>query len=83
MLNLHNPETAKYYGINNCDLVTIETEKGSIKAKAQLNVYVHHCAVGISHGWLDANANLLTSWEVAEPLSSFPNLKAIPCKVHR
>jgi len=76
-----NPETAKHYGISDLDLITVETKNGSIRARVQLNIYVHPRVVGINHGWFDANANLLTDWEDTDPVSGFPNLKAIPCKI--
>jgi len=78
-----NTNTAKSYGIQDGDLVNVETEKGSIKAKAQLSIYAHPRVIGVSHGWIEANVNLLTSWEDADPLSGFPNLKTIPCKISK
>jgi len=78
-----NPETAKCYGVNEGEESLLETKNGSLKVKIKLDKYIHPKVVGMSHGWSEANVNLLTDWAEADPLSGFPNLKRIPCNIRK
>jgi anaerobic selenocysteine-containing dehydrogenase len=76
-----NSNRAKEMGIGNDDMVLIESPEGRIKLKAKLTQDIHTDVVSIQHGWKEANANILTSDEVRDPISAYPVLKAAVCRV--
>jgi anaerobic selenocysteine-containing dehydrogenase len=76
-----NSGRAEEIGIGNDDMVLIESPEGSIKLKAKLTQDIHPDVVSIQHGWKEANANVLTSDEVRDPVSAYPVFKASMCRV--
>ena len=76
-----NPRTAKGFGIAEGDLVMVESPRGSIRIKAKLTEDVHPRVVSIQMGWSEANANLLTDDQSRDPVSGFPELRALLCRV--
>jgi len=78
-----HPETAVGYGIRDGDMVTLSTKRGSIDIKARVTDYILPNVVSIPHGWDEANANILTSQEPADPIIGYPGLKALLCNVKK
>jgi len=78
-----HPETAKGFGIRDGEEVTVESLHGSIKVKAKLTESILHGVVQISHGWSEANANILTDDEARDPISGFPPLRSLLCRVRK
>ena len=78
-----HPETASKYGLKNGDMAILESVRGSIKIKIKATDDILPGVIGITHGWADANANLLTDETSADPISGFPALKALLCRVRR
>jgi anaerobic selenocysteine-containing dehydrogenase len=39
--------------------------------------------VSIPHGWAEANANLLTELEPHDPVTGYPELKALLCRIRK
>ena len=75
-----NPKTAERYGIEDGEMVVVETERGSIELRAQLTDRIVEGVINIPHGWEDANVNLLTSRRPGDPISGCPELKALLAK---
>ncbi|MGQ9546840.1 MAG: molybdopterin-containing oxidoreductase family protein [Dehalococcoidia bacterium] len=78
-----NPATAARYGIADGDMVTVSTRRGSIEIKARVFEDIMPGVVCISHGWDEANVNILTSQEPADPIIGYPALKALLCRIER
>jgi len=79
-----NTGTARALGIDNGDMIEIETSKGNVQMRAWLSADIHPNVVSIPHGWAGvANANLATSDEQTDPISGFPAYKSIFCRVKR
>ena len=76
-----NPETAKQYDIIDGEMVRIETPKGSIAMRLKANDDLAQGVVSIPHGWPDANANRLTDLELRDPVTGFPEFKALLCRL--
>ncbi len=76
-------ETAKSLGIQNADMVTVESPKGRIKIKANVTEDIHPNVVCIQMGWKQANANVLTDDERRDPISGYPEFRAGMCRVYK
>lgn len=78
-----NLATATRYGIADGDTVTVSTRRGSIEIKARVSEDIMPNVICISHGWDEANVNILTSQEPADPIIGYPALKALLCRVEK
>ena len=58
----------------------IETIKGRIKIKIKCTGDILPEVVSISHGWAQANVNLLTDIGVRDSISGYPELKSLRCR---
>jgi anaerobic selenocysteine-containing dehydrogenase len=75
-----NTITAKRLAINDGDLVTVESPRGSIQLKAKVTEDIHPKVVSIPHGWAEANANILTDDEGRDPISAYPGFRSVLCR---
>ena len=80
MFDIH-PDTAHQHGLKEGNTAEVRTAWGKIQLKAHLTQNIRPDTVHIAQGWEEANANLLTGTEDADPLSGFPNLKSLRCNV--
>jgi len=78
-----NPKTAEEYGIADGDRMVVETPKDHITLKAHTEEKMSPGIVSIPHGWSEANANLLTSLDVRDPVTGYTEMKALLCKVRK
>ncbi|MCX8205354.1 MAG: molybdopterin-dependent oxidoreductase [Candidatus Nezhaarchaeota archaeon] len=78
-----HPDTASAYSIVDGGWVRVETRKGGVKIRAKLSSDVMPLVVSVPHGWAQANVNALTGTEIRDPISGYPVLKGIPCRVSR
>lgn len=72
-----NPVTAEKYGISNGQVVVVTTKRGSLEIKAEVTADIVAGVVNIPHGWAEANVNLLTDEQPADPIAGNPPLKAL------
>ena len=61
----------------------IETATGQIRLKVKPTPKIRPDTVQLPEGWEEANANELTSFDGADPISGFPNLKSLRCRIKR
>lgn len=93
MVEIH-PETAAGYGIQEGDLVRIETRAGQIRQAARLTPHIHPRVVSAAYGWwfpeediaeknnwTRANFNMLTTTDGLGREFGTPNLKGISCRI--
>jgi anaerobic selenocysteine-containing dehydrogenase len=78
-----HPSTARKYDIINGEMIWVETRKGSIKMKAKVTEDIAPLVVSIPHGWAQANANVLTDIENRDPISGYPEFKALLCRIRK
>jgi anaerobic selenocysteine-containing dehydrogenase len=78
-----NPEPAKRLGIADGEWVVVESPKGSITMRAKITPDIHPQVLSLQHGWDEANANILTDNETPDPISGYPGLKTILCRVRK
>ncbi|MFC2070565.1 molybdopterin-dependent oxidoreductase [Chloroflexota bacterium] len=78
-----NPETAAKYGLADGDMMVVETPKGSVTMKTHTIEELSPGIVSIPHGWSEANANLLTSLDVRDPITGYTEMKALLCRVRK
>lgn len=76
-----NRDAATSLGISDGDQVRVESPKGSIKLQARLTPDIHPSVLSLQHGWAEANANLLTDDETLDPISAYPPLKTVMCRL--
>jgi anaerobic selenocysteine-containing dehydrogenase len=82
LLEIH-PDTAAVFGISDSDKVEVMTETGKIKIKARLTGTIRPGTLHIPQGWESGNANRLTSVKERDPISGFPNLKSLRCRIRK
>jgi anaerobic selenocysteine-containing dehydrogenase len=78
-----NPATAQKYGIADGELVLLETVKGSIKVKARVTEDIMQQTVSIAHGWSQASADVVTGLEGRDPVTGYPELRALLCRIKK
>jgi len=78
-----HPDTAQKYGIADGDTITVATRKGEIRIKVRTTEDLAPQVVSIPHGWAQANANILTQLEPGDPVTGYPELKALLCKIKK
>ena len=78
-----HPNTAEKYGIRDGDMMVIETKRGGIEIKAKVTEDILPNVVNVPHGWSQANVNILTDNTPADPISGYPVLKGLLCRVMR
>jgi anaerobic selenocysteine-containing dehydrogenase len=78
-----SPETAKELGIADGEKIIVETPDNSVSLKAKVTPDILPGVVSLQHGWAEANVNLLTTYQPLDPISGYPALKTIPCRVRK
>ena len=78
-----HPATAREYNVADGDTVTLETKKGRIKIKVKTTEDIVPGVVSIPHGWAQANANLLTSLEPNDPVTGYPETRALASRIKK
>ena len=61
----------------------LENKRGSIEVKVRVSDDLLPGVASMTHGWAQANVNLLTDNAPADPISGFPQLKGVLCRVRR
>jgi anaerobic selenocysteine-containing dehydrogenase len=77
-------QTGQSLGIKDEDMVRVETLRGSITVKTRFTEDIHPKMVSMLHGWSiesGANANWLTDNNAVDPVSSFPEHRAVLCRI--
>jgi anaerobic selenocysteine-containing dehydrogenase len=78
------PETAQRFGIENGDVIFVETNTGQVRMKALVDERVAEGVVLVPHGWGgDANGNLLTDVTCREPIMGYPDQKSLQCRIRK
>jgi anaerobic selenocysteine-containing dehydrogenase len=78
-----SPMTARGLKLGDGDTVTISTHKGEIEMLSRIDHGVVPGAVFVPHGWAEANANVLTDDADLDPISGFPEFRAVACSASR
>jgi len=79
-----HPETAERYGIRDGDLIVIETKKGQMTIKAKTTVDLLPDMINVPHGWAkELNQNVLTDMEPRDPVTGYPELRALACRIKK
>ena len=79
-----NTTTAQGLGIADGYIVKVSSPWGSVRAKARLTDGIHPNVVSMPHGWSNdtgANANCLTNNKAVDPVSGYPEFRALLCNV--
>lgn len=83
-IELH-PEDAKKLGVVTGDMVKVTSRIGSIEIPVMV---MHHKEITptvtqITHGWREANVNIITHDDVFDPIDGFPLMKAVEVKIDK
>ena len=78
-----NPGTAGRLNISDNELVKVKSLRGEIKIRTKLTEKIKENIAHIPHGWENANVNLLTDIEARDPVSGFPSLKSLMCRIEK
>jgi anaerobic selenocysteine-containing dehydrogenase len=77
-----NPATAGDYNIRDGAWMVVETRKGRIRVKAATTEDMRPGVINVLHGWSgEHNQNLLTQLEPRDPVTGYPELRAIACRI--
>jgi formate dehydrogenase (coenzyme F420) alpha subunit len=78
------PKTAKKFDIAHGDDVLIETDRGWVIMKADVNDRTMEGVILVPHGWPGmANCNRLTDTQCREPIMGYPQWKGLLCNIRK
>ena len=78
-----HPNTALQWSISDGETAEVLTANGKIQLKAHVTERIRPDTIHIPQGWEEANVNELTSGESPDPISGFPNLKSLRCRIQK
>jgi anaerobic selenocysteine-containing dehydrogenase len=79
-----HPGTAARYGIQDGDLIVVETRKGQMTIKAKITDDLLPDLVNVPHGWAKGlNENVLTEMDPRDPVTGYPELRALACRIRK
>lgn len=79
-----SPVTAAKYGIRDGDRIVVETRRGKLEIKAKLTEALMPDVVNVPHGWAkELNQNVLTELEPRDPVTGYPELRALACRIRK
>jgi anaerobic selenocysteine-containing dehydrogenase len=79
-----HPGTASEYGIGDGDMIVVETRKGQIRVKAKKTEDIMPGVINVLHGWAkELNQNVLTELEPRDPVTGYPELRALACRIRK
>lgn len=83
-VELH-PEDAAALGVADGDSIRITSRIGSVEVPAKIKsaVEILPGTLQMTHGWKEANVNLLTHDDRFDPISGFPLMKAVEVQVEK
>ena len=76
-------EDAARLGVGKGDRLRITTSSGSVTVSANPTVTIPAGMVSLYHGYREADANSLLSWDHRDPYSGFPGYRCIRCRVEK
>jgi anaerobic selenocysteine-containing dehydrogenase len=77
-----HPATCGKYGVRDGERIRLSTRNGSIKLRVKEQPRLMPGVVAVPHGWPgESNVNLLTDMKVRDPITGYPDFKALLCKV--
>ncbi|HOJ43599.1 MAG TPA: molybdopterin-dependent oxidoreductase [Syntrophorhabdaceae bacterium] len=77
-----NPNDAQNYNIENNEIVSISTRRGSIRIKAKVTDRIKPNTVFIPFHFFEACANVLTN-DAVDPICKIPEYKVCACRVEK
>ena len=78
-----NPGTAAKLGIEDSDIVSVESPRGRIECSAKVTDRIDPRVVHLYHGFKESNCNVLTDHKVCDPVTGSTGLKSLLCKVEK
>ena len=81
-LEIH-PMAAKAAGLTDGDLAEVSTRYGRLEAPVELTQDVRPDLLRMSHGWEEADCNVLCPLDHFDPISGFPWLKSLPAALKK
>jgi anaerobic selenocysteine-containing dehydrogenase len=79
-----HPTTAGEYDVGAGDFIFVETKKGKIKVRVAMTDDIMPGVVNVLHGWSgDFNQNVLTNVEPRDPVTGYPELRALACRIRK
>lgn len=76
-----HPATAQRFGLVDGEKVNIISPKGKVKMRLKLSAAMMTGVVSVPHGWGLANVNQITNIDSREPVTGYPDFKAILVRV--
>jgi anaerobic selenocysteine-containing dehydrogenase len=80
---LVHPDDARAAGIGTNDVVEVASETGRLRIAARVTDAIPRGVVSISHGWADANVNVLISSRDLDPLTGMPRSSGTSVSLQR
>ena len=78
-----NPETAKEFGVEDGNMVSVESPRGHIKCRAEVSQKIAPGIVHLYFGYEESNANILTDHIAYDPITGSTGLKSLLCKIEK
>lgn len=78
-----NPGTARGLNVENGEMVSVETRRGSIELKVRYTDRILPGVISMPHGWDRANANVLTDDIDLDPVTGFPADRSLLARIVR
>ncbi len=79
-----HPSTAVQYGLTDGSEMWIRTPKHQVKVKADVTANIRPGVIGLVHGWeREQNGNLLTDYAPNDPVTGYPELRAMSCRIEK